>query len=310
VRLELAVQEALRSKARARYRRKIGVAAGVMATLGIAAAVTLALRAPTSRGADGAPLAKREPAPMLLDDGALSVEHVGGSTPLLRGALHASAAGETLRSGPRTTLRMSDGASVELRDAVVRVESFGKSAAFVLDAGAIGVDARSDAVRFVVRTADATTRGQSARFAVARAGSDCGRTRIVVERGVVEVETPRGTETVAPGAVWSDCDREPTRTAGSAPSSDGSLGDQNDALASAVAARRAGRTDDALRAYAQFLKRWPSGPLSEVARADRMNLLATRDSSAAARAAREYLQHHPKGPAADRARELAKKGSE
>ncbi len=308
--LERAVAGALQTRARAKRTRRFGLGAGVATSLGVAAALLFVLRAPGLRVGEGAALAKQELRPALLE-GDLTVEPSDGDVMALApGALGPTSPGAVLRSGEATTVRVAATASLEMRDAVLRVDSFGKTAAFFLDAGEVRVDGRAEEVHFTVRTPDATVRGSNARFDVERTGSACGRTRIVVHRGLVDVRTERGSETIAPGAAWSDCGRAtPPRAAGST-AVKRTLDDQNDALAMAVSARRAGRTDDSLQAYARFLVHWPNGPLSEVARADRMNLLATRDPNAAARAARDYLRLHPDGSAAERARKLSKKGSE
>lgn len=299
---------ALRARARATRMRRARAVGGVAACVAVAAAAVFMWRGPSFVAAEPTPLARRETAPALLD-GDLRLERPDhAAVSVAPGALGPTAAGTVLRSGPRTTLQLAT-TSLELRDAVVRVESFGKSAAFVLDAGVVGLDATTDE-RFTVRTPDATAQGANARFLVERAGSECGRTRVSVQRGVIDVRTERGVETIAAGDSWTDCEHTAAPRPTPAAVHDHTLDDQNDALAAAVSARRRGRTDEALQAYGRFLRRWPSGPLSEVARADRMNLLATRDPNAAARAAREYLRLHPNGPAAERARELSKKGPE
>lgn len=304
-----AAANALRARARSARMRRASLAGGLAAGVALAAAAVFVLRGPAFVHGEPTPLARRDATPTLVE-GALSLERPDHAVvSVAPGAVGPTAVGTLLRSGPHTTLQLA-AARLEMRDAVVRVESFGKSAAFVLDTGVLGFDADADSERFAVRTPDAVAQGAGARFVVERSGSECGRTRVTVQRGVVDVRTERGIETIAAGGVWTDCAPTAATRPGAAVAVDRTLDDQNDALAAAVSARRAGHADEALQAYTRFLRRWPSGPLSEVARADRMNLLASRDPNAAAGAAREYLRLHPHGPAAERARELSKKGPE
>jgi TolA-binding protein len=65
----------------------------------------------------------------------------------------------------------------------------------------------------------------------------------------------------------------------------------------AVAARRAGRSSDALTAYERLLSRYPNGPLAESASAGRLRLLAKLDTARARSEARAYLSRYPRGMA-------------
>lgn len=297
-RLERTVRQALVRRSVTRRRQRV-LLASVAGAVAIAAATLVALRHEQLQPA-ASPLAKREVAPIGVE-GELFLR--GDDEEPLVGTLAATNTPLRLRSGAHTSLRLTPQTTVELRDAVVVVERFGSAAGFFLERGGVGVDTPATVS---VRTAEGEIRG--AAFEVERNGSPCGGVRVVSKRGDTEVRTAQGTRTVAAGTSWFDCPTlaaVPTAHA----SAGASLEDQNEALASAVSARREGRTDEALRAYGSFLKRWPTGPLSEVARAERMTLLEKRDPAAAQRAARDYLHFHPNGPARERARALAQEGN-
>ena len=74
-----------------------------------------------------------------------------------------------------------------------------------------------------------------------------------------------------------------------------SLAAENDLFATAVRAKRQGRLDDAARLFAELATSHPGGPLVESAVVQRMNILATTDPAAAARAAAAYLERFPGG---------------
>lgn len=309
-RLERTVEHALSRRRSLRRRRRIGAGIGAGAAVCAAAAVVLLTIQPPQL-APGRQLAHKSTGATLVR-GDLFRQDEGSEpnpAPIPVGDLPTA---RVLRSGPATVLQVAPSSRVELRHALVVVESVGKSAAFVLESGALGVTTSAAEERVVVRMNDVRVEGRNADFDVERSGSDCGQPLVRVRRGLVTVSTTSENRAIDAGSSWSDCPRlalVPSRSTGSvgvlpAPAASTSLQEQNDALAEAVTARRAGRADDALRLYGQFLKRWPNGPLSEVARADRMNLLATRDPNAARRAAQDYLRRHPTGPARDRARIL------
>lgn len=308
-RLELTVARALERRRANRTRRRAGFGAGAV-LLAVAAAGLLLLREPLrehrqqpiAHGASATPSATLLHGELVREDGTPE-EH----TRLAPGGLPGA---RLLRSGPATLLQLAPSSQVELRHALVVVESLGKTASFVLESGSLGANASGTDESIVVRVADLRIEGQAAELEVERAGSECGGPVVRTRRGHVTVSTPNEHRVVAPGTSWSSCPAGALQAsaAGSASSPSlprvapaSSLQEQNDALAAAVAARRSGRTVEALRLYGAFVKRWPSGPLAEVARADRMNLLATQNPAAARRAAEEYLRQHPHGPARDRA---------
>ena len=83
------------------------------------------------------------------------------------------------------------------------------------------------------------------------------------------------------------------------------LSEQNDLFAQGVALRRQGDTNGALRAYSEFIARFPSSPLAENALVERMRLLASRKDPSAHGEAERYLARYPNGFAAQEARQIA-----
>lgn len=299
-RLERSVVEALRQRRARQLRRR---ASWATASAVVAAAAAIALWPRPLPRAQTKPLARAETTTVQgeLHDVSTAAAVVPGALPQAR----------MLRSGSSTILQLTPSSRAELRHALVVVERAGRSAAFVLDRGALSLSSTSAETSIGVDVAQVHVDARDADVDIERSGAECGQPRVRVHRGQVTVDSPNGQRMVRAGDEWSECPTTiATTPVASAPTSalrpaaPGSLQEQNEALAEAVRARRAGRTDEALRAYASFLRRWPEGALAEVARADRMNLLASRDPSAAQRAAREYLRHHPNGPARDRARTL------
>jgi hypothetical protein len=96
--------------------------------------------------------------------------------------------------------------------------------------------------------------------------------------------TPTGATSATPAP--------PTAAAPSASLLASQLREQNALFASALSAKRRGDTAGALRDLDALLNGYPTGPLDENARAERMRLLSDDD---AVRAAREYLSRYPHG---------------
>ncbi|HET9934587.1 MAG TPA: FecR family protein [Polyangiaceae bacterium] len=82
------------------------------------------------------------------------------------------------------------------------------------------------------------------------------------------------------------------------------LTEQNNLYAKAVAARRAGRSLEALATYEQLLERFPNGALCESARAERLRLLIRVNPAKAKVEAARYLARYPRGLASADARAL------
>jgi hypothetical protein len=83
------------------------------------------------------------------------------------------------------------------------------------------------------------------------------------------------------------------------------LGEQNDLYAVAEAARRAGRSGDALAAYGRLLGRFPHGQLAESAFVERVRLLSQSDAASARAEAERYLTRYPAGFARSEMQALA-----
>jgi ferric-dicitrate binding protein FerR (iron transport regulator) len=190
--------------------------------------------------------------------------------------------------------------------------------------------------RFLVETGDTEVEVRGTSFDVAT-GSESGcaspRTRVEVSHGVVDVRFRGKTFRVHQGQHWPErCEVEAAiavpaaapespapssaepqaaaprvraarhaKTPGAAPrpapTRESELAAQNDLYSEAVAARRAGRSSDALVAYERLLTRFPNGPLAESASAGRLRLLAKLDSTRARSEARAYLSRYPRGMA-------------
>jgi outer membrane protein assembly factor BamD (BamD/ComL family) len=73
------------------------------------------------------------------------------------------------------------------------------------------------------------------------------------------------------------------------------LGEQNALFAVAVDARRRGDTSGAIAALEQLISRYPSGPLDESARVERLRVLRGAASSRTEGVARDYLARYPNG---------------
>lgn len=302
--LERAVAHALAAKAAQRARsRRLGVGACGMA----AAAALLLVLWPTQSGhprRDGVALSRASVPSTASAAGELTTPDNGSQAapPELRAPV-------TLRSGASAVVQLAPASRVELRHALVRAESFGKTAAFVLQEGGMVVDANADVDAVTVTVDGVRVEARGATVAVDRSSAGCAGARVRVARGQATVRRGDDVVVLQRGGEWSECPAAaPVASSGKVAVTSSSLEEQNQALAAAVDARRAGQAEQAIAKYTYFLKRWPRGPLSEVARADRMNLLQGRDPAAARAAAREYLREHPQGAARARAEQIANEG--
>jgi hypothetical protein len=182
---------------------------------------------------------------------------------------------------------------------------------------------------FVVKTPDAeiTVHGTAFRVATLAAASECNAgttTRVDVYEGVVSVRT-HGIEVRVPaGQHWpQDCvtSNVPSPAAGSQPGvvaqpqrfaptaaplpaavraeprrpADSMLAMQNDMFARAVAAQRAGDSENAVRELDLLLGHFPNTPLAQDAAVERMKWLDAIDHARAMVAARSYLAAYPQG---------------
>jgi hypothetical protein len=96
----------------------------------------------------------------------------------------------------------------------------------------------------------------------------------------------------------------PVRREGT-PSPRSRLGEENQLLASAIAASKGGDFAGAVATLDDLLRRFPASTLAQEAHVERFRALAHGDRSAAAREARLYLALYPDGFARDEAKSLA-----
>lgn len=212
-----------------------------------------------------------------------------------------------------------------------RVAKLGPGERFVIETLDAKVEVRGTAFRVSVLDREAACEGG-------------GRTRVRVSEGVVNVRSRGRAIDVRAGANWpADCDSTPrpaarlerapepkgatdaVSTAGamarptpsigpgsaappepSEPKSPrrASLSDQNDKFERAIQARQNEDLATALRLYREFVQEFPASPLAQNARVEVMRLLLQSNKSAAAQAARDYLQRYPAGFAREEAKRI------
>jgi len=197
--------------------------------------------------------------------------------------------GTRLRVGPWSRVRLTTLDTIQRFD----IESGS------LDANVAKVPAGG---RFIVATADAEVEVRGTHFEVTAvptpsACAPFARTRVTVQEGVVVVRSAGDEVRLPAGSAWPVC---PPATAavhgshgrthlahpaGAAPdralASDAStLAEQNDLFAAALAARRRGEVDEAIRWFDRLIARFPKGQLTNSARAERHRLLDVRQERA------------------------------
>ncbi len=163
-----------------------------------------------------------------------------------------------------------------------------------------------DEVRIV--TDDATVVVHGTRFSVERTLADPGhmaRTRVAVVEGRVAVHTSQGERMLSAGADWVSVpfdEPAPAATPSAAParatpSSDGasSLKSENAALADAMRLIRENLDTQALARLDDLLTRYPSSPLAENARVERLRVLQRLGSPRLRHEAERYLADYPNG---------------
>ena len=301
-----AIERALRARTRRRAARRLGWGAAAAA-----AAVLLAVGWRSLRSSP--PVDTRAVAP--IDRSAettLAVAEVEGSatgieTPQgMRAASRGDriAAGTIVRVfGPAPlVLALDTGTRLRVGAASrVRPTSLGAVQRFDIESGTLEADVAKvlPGGRFIVATTDAEVEVKGTRFEVTVAGtpSPCApfaRTRVTVQEGVVVVRSAGGEDRLPAGSTWPDCPAgaaaqlahgrthlahpaPPATNAPSAPSADPStLAEQNDLFAAALAARRRGQIDEAVRWLDRLIARYPKGQLISSARAERQRLLDQR----------------------------------
>lgn len=245
------------------------------------------------------------------------------------------AVGQTVetRSGGGAMFELSTGTALQLAaKSLLRVDDRGTIQRFALQQGELSahVAKLSSGQRFIVATPDAELEVRGTRFkaSVVEAEESCSghRTRLQVSEGTVEVRSAGSVARINAGQRWpADCEvlprteeRRPSPAATSAPRSPAAAGAlqsadrpsaltrQNDLFAAAVALRRQGDTNGALRAYQELITRFPASPLAENAAVERLRLLGAKQPTLAREEARAYLERYPRGFAVNEARRLAR----
>jgi ferric-dicitrate binding protein FerR (iron transport regulator) len=299
-----AVERALRARGRRRVAPWLGI--------GIAAAAAVALvfgwrglrTADPVTGAGPVQSAATAPASIGLavasvEGEGVAIESTDGVRPVTRGdriaagsAIGVPGAGEVLLALD-TGSRLRVGASSR-----ARITSLGAMQRFDLERGTLEAEVAKLPLggRFLIATGDAEVEVRGTRFEVALLPepSSCApfvRTQVAVQEGVVVIRFAGGETRVPAGAVWPVCaplapppaPRSHARPAHAQPNAaappsaaavdPSTLGAQNDLFAAALAARRRGDVGDAIRWLDRLIARYPDGPLTDSAQAERRRLM-------------------------------------
>jgi hypothetical protein len=306
-----ALERELRARARGRRRAWPAVA-------GLAAAAAVALvfawqrpgpaRAPDDRLA--VPEAKRPPtlSVALLEGSGASIELPAGVRPVAVGDGVVAGTRLAVPSVGGVTLALVTGTRVDLAGgAAVRVAELDTVQRFELARGnlAAKVAKLAPGQRFIVTTPDAEVEVKGTRFevSVGPEPSPCDpavRTRVDVHEGVVTVRYASTELRVEAGRRWPDCQprvvvpgppperhraqetpraRTPVSPAPPPPPTS-TLAEQNDLFAAALAAGDRGDLDEAVHWLDRLIARYPTGQLTESARAERRRLSEARASHA------------------------------
>lgn len=226
--------------------------------------------------------------------------------------------------GAHAMLGFSTGTSLTVDGADVTVLDASTLERFDLRDGALAAKVAHLAPgrRFVIQTPDAEVEVRGTTFRVTvlppqEACSDGNRTRVVVTDGVVVVRAHGHEDRVAAGASWPASCAPVAASAGgasvahpvasnttAAALSASTLSAQNDLFADAMTAKRSGDKVRAVATLDELLAKYPGGPLSESAEAERLRLLREVDPARAGNEARAYLRRYPKGFARDEAQAI------
>lgn len=291
---------------------------------GAAAATALVATAVWSRGH-----ASPRAAEVVALEGQSEIAHAGTERPLVDPGRAALGPSDELRTGPRSRAGavLATGASVDVGPGS-RLRFVGPTdPAHLRDrvdllAGKIDVQVPKlrdgDELRIV--TDDATVVVHGTRFSVERTPAGPGhvaRTRVAVVEGRVAVLTLQGERMLSAGADWAsapvdELPPEPAPSAGPGrnptPPSDGasSLKSENSALADAMRLIRENLDAQALARLDELLARYPSSPLAENARVERLRVLQRLGSPRLRHEAERYLADYPNGSARDDAMRWAR----
>ncbi len=290
---------------------RVGVFAGVAAAAAAVAVVGWKLHAPApARTAD-----------VVAVSGPSRIAHDGTERPLVDPDHAALGPSDELRTGPdsRASARLGTGAAIDVgpssrlrftgagddRHVRDRVELF---------AGHIDVDVPhlqlDDELRVV--TGEATIVVHGTKFSVDRSAPAAGqapRTRVAVTEGRVGVYTPQGERMLAAGTDWMSASLDEAPPAPPTPASAprhgaaaaatdpaSTLKAENAVLADAMRLGREHHDAQALGRLDDLLAKYPSSPLAETARVERVRALQRMGATAAVRRdAERYLADFPTG---------------
>jgi ferric-dicitrate binding protein FerR (iron transport regulator) len=328
------VQGAMRAKARRRLIVRSIVAAGTLAAA-LALYVNLGHRASPLGGSTQATstITGEE-----LSGDVVTVHGKGAEVPFEVGGSVGVGDRVLTRSGSKAQLRLPTGTKLLVEEKTdLGVVEQGPTHVFALAVGALRADVAKlrDGERFIVRTSDAEVevRGTAFRLARVAGGGACSgatTTRLSVFEGVVVVRFGERENRVAAGEEWNaecagpgraetrarEAPSSPETKAPSGPSDRASnagaaprgLQPINDLFAAAMDAKRRGDKQRALAALQRLEVQYPSSHLAESATVERMKILVTVDPTAAAVAARAYLDRYADGFARDLAESIVAKG--
>ncbi|MGV3619367.1 MAG: tetratricopeptide repeat protein [Archangium sp.] len=210
--------------------------------------------------------------------------------------------GSVLLSLPSgATVELLDNSDVELRDEGTRV---------LLRVGAVAAAVVSEDQRpLTIETFDTQIFTRGARLKVDATGGCDGGAKVTVSDGAVLVRRHGVEAPVMTGQTWPTCPEkltspppetpEPPKPTPPSPRKREapSLEKLNAQYARALELQRAGRFDDAIRALDEVLAGPSDSPLAEPALAQKLRWLSPSRPAEARRAAQQYLQRFPMGPA-------------
>jgi hypothetical protein len=323
----LAIERAMRAKARRRMMSRVAIFAAVAASV----ALYFVANRPVK------PIAVAPPAL------AAVAEVVSGEAVAVRGSVEQPlsssvpvTAGDRIIARPAShaRIKLSTGTTLLVEDegdlAIVEQTS---NQVFSLGSGSMRADVAKLAAgqRFVVRTPDAEfeARGTSFRVARIRDAAACANglvTKLSVYEGLVAARAgnrevsvgagqdwmascePRAKRPDAPAAMTAAPEPSAAQHVAAAPSARG-LQPMNDLFAEAMDAKARGDKAHALSALQRLETQYPSSPLAESATVERMKILAATNPKAAALVAKRYMATYPDGFARKIAEDILKSQS-
>jgi len=294
-----AIEGALRARGRRRLAPWFGV--GIAA---VAAAVVVVIAVRGGRGPDpSANVASvhsgttTQASLAAVDGDGVSIETASGARPAVRGEPVTTGTVVGVPGAGHALLALDTGTRLRVgASSRARVTTLGAVQRFDLERGTLEAEVAKLPLggRFLIATGDAEVEVRGTRFevAVVPEPSACApfvRTQVAVTEGVVAVRFAGGEVRVVAGSVWPVCappppaprvrahathtPPKPAANAPAAPADPSTLAEQNDLFAAALAARRRGDVIDAIHWLDRLIARYPTGPLSDSARAERHRLI-------------------------------------